>query len=259
MIDVQSLSDKRNVGIDKVGVRDVRIPLKIKDRSRGFQRVAASVDCFVDLPHNFRGTHMSRFVEVLFERKGSLFSAKSVRSILIMMKKKLKADSAHIVLRFPYFMEKASPVSGKKSVMSYDCIFFGDFCESFEFMIEVKVPVSTLCPCSKEISRFGAHNQRGIVTVLARCSGFVWIEEIVNIVEGSCSSPVYPLLKRQDEKFVTEKMYEKAMFVEDVVRDVVLKLEKVERIAGFRVECENFESIHAHNAYAMVDRLKRRA
>jgi len=256
MIDVQNFSDKRNVCLDKVGVRDVKIPLKIKDRSLKFQRVAASVDCFVDLPHSFRGTHMSRFVEVLFEKKGALFSAKSVRGILVEMKKKLKADSAHIVVRFPYFMEKVSPISGKKSMMSYECTFFGDFCESFEFMIEVKVPVSTLCPCSKEISRFGAHNQRGIVIVLVRCSGFVWIEEIVKMAEDSCSSPVYPLLKRVDEKFVTEKMYEKPMFVEDVVRDVVLKLEGDKRVAGFRVECENFESIHAHNAYAMVDRLK---
>lgn len=255
MIDVQSSADKRNVELDKVGVKNVRLPLKIKDRSVDYQYVSADVDCFVNLPHNFRGTHMSRFIEVLNKHRVSVFSAKVVEKILVDLKKKLDSGSSHIVVRFPYFIEKVSPVSGSESMMAYDCAFYGDFCESFSFMIEVKVPISTLCPCSKEISVDGAHNQRGVVTVLVRCVDFVWIEEIVEMVERSCSCDVFSLLKRSDEKFVTEKMYDNPMFVEDVVREVVLKLKKDERISGFKVECENFESIHAHNAYAMVDEL----
>ncbi|MFH1126680.1 MAG: GTP cyclohydrolase FolE2 [archaeon] len=255
MIDVQRSGDERNVELDKVGVRDVGIPLKIKDMSRKFQHVSSKVDCFVNLPHDFRGTHMSRFIEVLNKHRARVFNSDVVRGVLSELKEKLDADSAHIVVRFPYFVEKTSPVSSKKSVMEYECAFFGDFCESFSFMIEVKVPVATLCPCSKEISDFGAHNQRGIVTVLARCSKFVWIEEIIRMAEESASSEVFSLLKRSDEKFVTERMYDKPMFVEDVVREVVLRLRRDKRVSGFRVECENFESIHAHNAYALVDRL----
>ena len=257
LADVQGYGDSREVGIDKVGVRGVALPLKIKDRVNRFQHVSASVDCFVDLPHEFRGAHMSRFIEVLNEYRGKVFDSGVVRKVAVELRERLCAGSSHVRVVFPYFVEKTAPVSRKKSVMKYDCAFFGDFCRDFSFMIEVKVPVATLCPCSKEIcgDGNGAHNQRGVVTVLVRCSGFVWIEDIIKVVEGSCSSEVFSLLKREDEKAVCERMYAQPMFVEDVVREVVLKLRKVKGVSGFKVECENFESIHAHNAYAMVDEL----
>ena len=255
LADVQGYGDLREVGIDKVGVKSVALSLKIKDRVNRFQHVSASVDCFVDLPHEFRGAHMSRFIEVLNDYRGKVFDAGVVRKVLSDLRERLCADSSHVKVVFPYFVEKEAPVSRKKSVMKYDCAFFGDFCRDFSFMIEVKVPVATLCPCSKEICDAGAHNQRGVVTVRVRCGGFVWIEDVIKVVEGSCSSDVFSLLKREDEKAVCEKMYGQPMFVEDVVREVVLKLRKVKGVSGFRVECENFESIHAHNAYAMVDEL----
>ncbi len=255
--DVQSLSDDRNIDIDKVGVKNIRYPILVLDKKGGYQHTVAKVDMFVNLPHHFKGTHMSRFVEILNKYRDDI-AIKNLSKILREMKEKLDAKSAHLHIEFPYFIEKRAPVSGEPSLMEYMCSFYGESNEKGKdrFIIGVKVPVMTLCPCSKEISRYGAHNQRGIVSVKLTFKGFIWIEDIVDQVESCASSPVYALLKRVDEKFVTEHAYEHPAFVEDVVRCVAKKFLEDENITWFSVEAENFESIHNHNAYAYIERSK---
>jgi len=169
------------------------------------------------------------------------------------IKDRLEADRAYIKLKFPYFMEKKAPVSGIPSMLSYDCVFIASLCEDYELNIGVEVPITTVCPCSKEISKYGAHNQRSIVTVLLGYNDFIWLEEIIEYVESVASSEVYSLLKREDEKFVTEQGYEKPQFVEDIVRDLAILLKKDQRVTGFQISSENYESIHNHNAYAYLE------
>ncbi|MBI5599410.1 MAG: GTP cyclohydrolase I FolE2 [Deltaproteobacteria bacterium] len=251
--DVQAGPDSRKVAIDKVGVKDIRYPIVVLDRKNKFQHTVASVNMYVDLPHHFKGTHMSRFIEILNEHRGEI-TVKNFPLILKKMKKRFGAGKAHLEVEFPYFMEKPAPVSGSKGLMEYVCRFSGALGERMDFMLEVRVPVLTLCPCSKEISRRGAHNQRGMVSVALRFKGFVWIEDIIGAVESSASSPVYSILKRTDEKYVTESAYDNPMFVEDVVRDVALNLGKLKGITWARIEAENMESIHNHSAYAYVER-----
>ena len=251
--DIQGEPDSRDISIDKVGVKDIRYPVVVLDRKNRFQQTIASINMYVDLPHNFKGTHMSRFVEILNEHRGEM-TVKNFPGILKKMKERFNATTAHLEVDFPYFIEKAAPVSKSKGLMEYRCRYLGTLGEKKDFVLEVMVPVLTLCPCSKEISDRGAHNQRGVVKVAVRFTGFVWIEEIVKAVERSASSPVYSLLKRVDEKYVTEHAYDNPMFVEDVVREVAVNLGRLRKITWYRVEAENWESIHNHSAYAFLER-----
>ena len=250
--DVQKSRDTRRIPIDKVGVKDISYPIVVMDKNRKFQHTVARVNLFVDLPHHFKGTHMSRFIEIL-NRYREEIALDRMEEILGEMKKKLGASSAHLVIEFPYFIEKRAPVSGAKSLMEYPCSFSAALSDQFDFVLGVKAPVTSLCPCSKELSRFGAHNQRSIITVKIRYREFIWIEDLVAVIEECGSSPVWSLLKREDEKYVTEQAYEKPMFVEDMVREATQRLSAIENITWFSVEAENFESIHNHSAYAFIE------
>ena len=252
-IDVQSLKDKRNIAIDRVGVKNVLYPIIVDDRENKLQHTVASIDIFVDLPHHHRGTHMSRFIEVLNRFHQETFVS-NLEKFAKEIKKSLNADSSYAIIRFPYFIKKKAPVTKIESLLSYNCYFEVSMTDTFSLIIGTEVPVTTLCPCSKEVSDYGAHNQRSIVTVKVKADEFIWIEEIIELVENSASCEIYSLLKRADEKYVTEKAYDNPSFVEDIVREVTLKLQADPRIKGFTVESENFESIHNHNAYACVKR-----
>jgi GTP cyclohydrolase I len=254
--DVQRRRDTRRVAINKVGVKDISYPIVVMDKNRSVQHTVARVNMYVDLPHHFKGTHMSRFIEILNSYREKIALDK-METILQKMKEKLGASSAHLEIEFPYFIEKKAPVSGAKSLMEYTCEFKASLAEEFDFVLGVKVPVTSLCPCSKELSRFGAHNQRSIMTVQVRYREFLWIEDLVEIIESCGSSPVYSLLKREDEKFVTESAYENPRFVEDMVREATVRLDAIDTITWFSVEAENYESIHKHSAYAAVERDKR--
>lgn len=252
MKDVQSLSPDNPLRIDKVGVKGITYPIVVSDRRKGFQHTVASVNLYVDLPREFKGTHMSRFIEVLNEYRNEIH-IKNFESILNELKKSLEAESAHMEIEFPYFIEKPAPVTGASGLMEYRCTLMGTVGPKREFRVGVKVPIQTLCPCSKEISDFGAHNQRGVVTVTVRYERFFWIEDLIEIIESCASSPLYPVLKRPDEKFVTEHAYANPMFVEDVVRKAASILAKRDEFSWFSVEAENFESIHNHSAYAYIE------
>jgi GTP cyclohydrolase IB len=255
--DVQSTPDSRKLAIDKVGIKSIRHPMRIQERSGGAQHTVATFNMYVCLPHHFKGTHMSRFVEILEEHEREI-TVETFQVMLREMTDKLEAAEGHIEMSFPYFIEKKAPVSGVKSLMDYEVTFFGEVKDGKQrFTMKVVVPVTSLCPCSKRISDRGAHNQRSHVTVTARTNEFVWIEEIVDIVERQGSSELYGLLKRPDEKFVTERAYDNPKFVEDMVRDVAAVLNLDERIHAYVVESENFESIHNHSAYALIERDKR--
>ena len=253
MKDVQSQPDLRNIPIDRVGVKNLRYPITVLDRTNKKQRTVASINLYVNLPHRFRGTHMSRFVEVLNENKREIH-IDTIGEILKHIKRKLNAEQAHMEVSFPYFIEKSSPVSKTKSLMEYGCSYSGSLSDEEDFVLGVEVPVTTLCPCSKEISDRGAHNQRSLVRIQARMKGFVWIEELIEIAESSSSCPIFALLKRSDEKYVTEHSFDNPRFVEDVVREAALRLNADPRITWYRVESENLESIHNHNAYASVEK-----
>jgi GTP cyclohydrolase I len=256
--DVQNKPDTRHIAIDKVGIKDIRHPVLVKDRSQGVQHTVASFNMYVELPHNFKGTHMSRFVEILNAHDMEI-SVESFKDMLAETSKRLEANVGHIEMTFPYFINKSAPVSGVKALMDYQVTFLGEIRNSQDRMtIKVVVPVTSLCPCSKEISKYGAHNQRSHVTVSVRTNTFVWIEDLIDLVEKQASCELYGLLKRPDEKFVTERAYENPKFVEDMVRDVAARLNADERIEAYVVESENFESIHNHSAYAMIQRDKTR-
>jgi GTP cyclohydrolase IB len=253
MNDIQNQRDHRKIEINKVGVKNIRYPITVLDKAKGFQHTVANVNMFVDLPHRFKGTHMSRFVEILNKYKGSI-AIKNLSKILTEVKRKLKAKTAHLEVEFPYFVEKEAPVTKAKSLMEYICRFCGSSNEREDFYVGIVVPITTVCPCSKEISEFGAHNQRSLVTVNLRFKKFIWIEDIIQLVEECASCDLYSILKRPDEKYVTEKAYENPMFVEDVVREIAKRLKRDKNITWFTVESENFESIHNHSAYAFVER-----
>jgi GTP cyclohydrolase I len=250
--DVQSSADTRRIPINKVGIKDIRHPIRIKDRSGGDQHTIAHFSMYVDLPQDFKGTHMSRFVEILnaYERE---ITTDSFKEMLTEMTARLGSASGHIQMQFPYFINKKAPVSGVQSLLDYEVTFTGERKNGENCLkIKIVVPVTSLCPCSKKISDYGAHNQRSHVTVECKAKGFIWIEEIIDIVEKEASCELYGLLKRPDEKYVTERAYDNPKFVEDMVRDIAVKFNADDRIRAYTVESENFESIHNHSAYAMV-------
>ena len=258
MADVQGSADTRQIAIDKVGIKAIRHPVRVKDKSAGTQHTIAVFNMTVGLPHNFKGTHMSRFVEILNSHEREI-SVENFPAMLREMVEKLEAQTGQIEMNFPYFINKLAPVSGVPSLMDYDVTLIGDICHGqIATSVKVVVPVTSLCPCSKKISEYGAHNQRSHVSVTARCSEFVWIEEIVQLIEAEASCELFGLLKRPDEKYVTERAYDNPKFVEDMVRDVAARLNAETRIVAYVVESENFESIHNHSAYALIERDKTR-
>lgn len=257
MIDLQNSKDHRKIAIDRVGIKGIKYPITVLDRANTQQTTTATIDMFVDLPHEARGTHMSRFIEMLHVFRNEV-SLKTFSLILKEMKKQLNARSAHIEVRFPYFIEKKAPVSGSAGLMCYNCGFIAKTIENgtSEVLMEIKVPITSLCPCSKEISDHGAHNQRGEVMLVTRFKTFIWMEEMISLVESAASCEVYSILKRSDEKHVTEKAFANPKFVEDIARDIALALDQDDNITWFRVSVENFESIHNHSAYADISRDK---
>jgi GTP cyclohydrolase I len=255
--DVQNTPDVRHIAIDKVGIKSIRHPVKVKDKTGGEQHTVAVFDMYVHLPHNFKGTHMSRFVEILNMNERAI-SIESFETILKEMVKRLEAESGYIQMTFPYFINKAAPVSGVQSLLDYEVSFIGEIRGGkIDTTVKVLVPVTSLCPCSKKISNYGAHNQRSHVTISALINDFIWVEDLIRIVETQASSELFGLLKRPDEKYVTEHAYDNPKFVEDMVRDVAAQLNAEKRIDKYIVESENFESIHNHSAYALIEKDKR--
>ncbi len=260
MVDVQSRPDTRGIPLDRVGVQDIRIPIVVLDRADERQHTVATISMSVSLPHHFKGTHMSRFVEVLNEHRGEI-TMRTLPTILRVLRTRLDAERAQMDVSFPYFVERAAPASGARALMDYRCAFVGEASDAdTDFLLRVEVPVTSLCPCSKEISDYGAHNQRGHITIELRTvpdsSGspaLVWIEELIDVAERSASAPVYPLLKRSDERFVTMQAYDNPVFVEDMVRQVAVALREDTRVAWFHVRAVNQESIHNHNAFAAIE------
>jgi GTP cyclohydrolase I len=254
--DVQGRADSRRIPINRVGIKDIKHPIRVKDRSAGEQHTIATFNMYVNLPHNFKGTHMSRFVEILHNHEREI-SVDSFKAMLEEMTERLEADAGHIEMTFPFFVMKKAPVSGVESLMNYEATLIGERKSGkTQMWIKVVVPVTSLCPCSKKISNYGAHNQRSHVTINVRLRDHIWIEELIDIAESEASCELYGILKRVDEKYVTERAYDNPKFVEDMVRDVAVRLNKEERIAAYVAESENFESIHNHSAYALIERDK---
>lgn len=254
--DVQSSADLRHIAINKVGIKDIRHPVRVKDKTQGEQHTIANFNMYVELPQHFKGTHMSRFVEILnaYERE---ISVTSFEAMLQEMIERLDAETGHIEMSFPYFINKPAPVTGVNSLIDYHVTLTGELNQGkFKQSIKVVVAATSLCPCSKEISQYGAHNQRSHITLDVETNEFVWIEELIEIAEKNASCELFGLLKRPDEKYVTERAYENPKFVEDIVRDVAVALNQDERVAAYVIESENFESIHNHSAYALIEHRK---
>ncbi|MGQ9705967.1 MAG: GTP cyclohydrolase FolE2 [bacterium] len=254
--EIQNNPAKYDYDLNMVGVSDVSYPIAVMDKENKWQDTVANVTMAVFLPHQYRGTHMSRFIEILNRHRGKI-TMFTVKDILENMMTVFQAKSTHITLSFPYFLIKRAPISGDESIMKYDASFIANLNEYLDFVLEIKVPVLILCPCSKEIADRGAHNQRAIVKVQIRMTKLIWIEDIIETVEKCASSPVFSLLKRSDEKYITEYAYDNPRFVEDIVREVALNFDKDNRIIYFSVSCESYESIHNHNAFAFIEIDKR--
>jgi GTP cyclohydrolase I len=256
LTDTQAQHDDRQIPINRVGVRSLRFPLTIADKEQHPQHTVATVSMAVDLPHQYKGTHMSRFVQVLHAH-GTHLTVANAASIPHQLLTRLEAERAHFELSFPFFRSKAAPVTGTQGLLDYQVTFEIDAHKDHtDFLVTVEVPVTTLCPCSKAISQRGAHNQRGIVTLSTRFSSPIWIEDLIHLIEISASSQLYSILKRPDEKFVTEAAYDNPVFVEDLVRNVAQQANQHPLITWYRVSAENFESIHNHNAWAMIEKTK---
>jgi GTP cyclohydrolase I len=259
VIDVQNQLDERKISIDRVGITDLRYPVVVLDRAQVRQETVARITISVELPHHFKGTHMSRFIEVLEKHRGEV-TMRTIPNILRHLKESLDAQRSHIEVVFPYFLERIAPVSGAKALMDYECWFVGEANGlADDFVLGIRVPVSSLCPCSKAISDYGAHNQRGYIKIEVRSvpdengsPNFIWLEELIEVAEKAASAPVFPLLKREDERFVTMQAYDNPVFVEDMVRNVAASLMGDSRVEWFRVLAENHESIHNHNVFAQV-------
>lgn len=250
--DVQSSADTRKIAINRVGIKDIKYPLTIENADGHSRSTVVNVSMYVDLPAEVKGTHMSRFIEILHNQRQPV-STEVFRQILFEVKQKLLSESVYVEFDFPFFVEKKAPVSGVKSYLDYQASFIGEI-KNGEASVNIKVivPVTSLCPCSKKISEYGAHNQRSHVTVNVLADEGVTIEDIINCVEEESSCELFALLKRPDEKFITERAYDNPKFVEDVVRDVASRLNLDDRISEYCVESENFESIHNHSAYACI-------
>ena len=256
MADVQSSKDLRAIAINKVGIKDIRHPVQVKDRTGKVQHTVANFNMYVDLPHHFKGTHMSRFVEILNNHDWEI-TVDSFKNMLTEMTARLDADCGHIEMTFDYFVNKKAPASGVQSLLDYKVSLIGEHKNGINTInVKVVVPVTSLCPCSKKISDYGAHNQRSHVTVNAQTDDFIWKEEIIDVVEKQASCELYGLLKRPDEKIVTERAYDNPKFVEDIVRDIAAQLNSDDRIKAYVVESENFESILNHSAYALIEKDK---
>ena len=260
LADIQNGADDRGLPIDRVGTRDLRYPIVVLDRLNQRQHTVATISLSVSLPHHFKGTHMSRFIEVLNRHRGEI-TVRTIPTLLRELRRRLEAERAHVEVRFPYFIEKAAPVSGASALMDYECDFIAEAsADDIDFVLSVTTPVKSLCPCSKAISDYGAHNQRGMVTIQTRSTRdgrgkprLIWIEELIEIAERSASSPVYPLLKREDERHVTMQAYDNPVFVEDIVRNVAARLQTDRRISWFSILAVNQESIHNHSAFAQIE------
>lgn len=253
MKDIQNYPDERGIEIQRVGVKDVHLPVLIATQGGSYQQVLGKITLSASLPRHFKGTHMSRFMEVLVEWGQKPISGRELKLMLKEIRSRLSASSADVSLNFRYFLQTAAPVSGIVSAMDYLCEFRGRLSEKgYDYRLGAEIPVLSLCPCSKAISRYGAHNQRAMIRASIKClSGrYLWIEELVNLLQNQGSSRVYPLLKREDEKYVTEEAYDNPKFVEDILRDSVLTLRNDGRITWFRLEVESYESIHHHSAFA---------
>jgi GTP cyclohydrolase I len=255
LVDIQSSPDRRNIPIDRVGVRKVKYPMHVRERDNGPQHTVGDFTLTVDLPKEFKGTHMSRFLEILGQHNHDI-SVETIPAILTQLRERLVAETAHLEVKFTLFRAKAAPVTGKVGMMGYECGFSASGGATDRFELLLTVPVATLCPCSKEISDYGAHNQRGYVTVRVEPKGHLWLEDVIDMIEASGSAPLYPVLKRPDEKFVTEQAYDNPRFVEDLVREVAIAFDKNDRVVSYEIEVENHESIHDHNAYAYLKRSK---
>lgn len=261
MIDIQNSQDTREIPLQKVGIKDLKYPVRVLDKVNKFQQTSANVNLFVNLPHNYKGTHMSRFIEIFHKNRNEL-GMKNFLAMLEEIRQSLDAQKAYGSMTFPFFMTKKAPISLSESIMNYVCTYEGEVIATKseikqKFFVKIQIPITTLCPCSKAISKYGAHNQRGIVSVKLQNKSFFWIEDVIELVENCASSGLYSILKRPDEKFVTEHAYENPRFVEDVVREVYIALKNFNKsekpFSSFSVECENFESIHNHNAYAFAE------
>ncbi len=263
MPDVQASRDARRIAIDRVGVKEVTYPLRLRTPDGGEQTTVAKIDMYVALPEDRKGTHMSRFLEVLTEHGLAALSPCSVPELTRRILTRLDAREAFFEARFTYFISKPAPVTGQRGLMDYEVSFTctarvdDDGEIHTDFVLGVAAPATSLCPCSKEISDYGAHNQRARIAAKIRTVGSMWIEDLVSVLEGAASSPVYAVLKRPDEKYVTEKAYENPKFVEDIIRDLALSLDRLEQVVWYEISSENFESIHSHNAYAQIVRDKR--
>ncbi|HZW11656.1 MAG TPA: GTP cyclohydrolase FolE2 [Noviherbaspirillum sp.] len=254
--DVQSTPDTRRLSIQRVGVKGVRYPITIKT-ANGTQPSVGTWNMYVHLPEEQKGTHMSRFIALL-EGNRAPFDVSRFGSLLQKMLKLLEANAGRIEVSFPYFINKVAPVSGVESLMDYEVGFTGEIKNGeLEVTLKVLVPVTSLCPCSKKISAYGAHNQRSHITVNAVLADEFPVDELIAKIEEQASCELYGLLKRPDEKYVTERAYDNPKFVEDLVRDVAGMLNEDRRIAAYTLEAENFESIHNHSAYALIENDKR--
>jgi GTP cyclohydrolase IB len=252
--DVHEEPDTRKLALDRAGVKGLRYPICVLDRARGLQHTIAEIDMSVALPHKRKGAHMSRFVELLNRHRGEI-DIRKFHALCSELRKEHDAEAAHVKVRFPYFIEKQAPVTKARGLVDYMCTFGASSAakrSSSDLWVSVEVPVTTLCPCSKAISKYSAHNQRSLVTAKVWFGKFFWLEDLVKLIEESASSELYALLKRPDEKFVTERAYERPRFVEDLVREVGTRLKKDKTFLRWEVEAESFESIHAHSAYATL-------
>jgi GTP cyclohydrolase IB len=257
MPDVQASADGRQVAIDRVGVKDVTYPIRLRTPDGGEQTTVASINMCVGLPHYQKGTHMSRFLEVLNEHAGEPVTPDMIPGITRAIRERLNADEAFFEATFTYFITKRAPVTKAPGIMDYQVTFECSANHETDFVLGVTAPATSLCPCSKEISLYGAHNQRCHIGAKVRFEGQLWIEQLVGHLEAAASNPVYAVLKRPDEKKVTEDAFDNPKFVEDIVRDLALRLESDRSITWFSIESENFESIHNHSAYAQLTRDKR--
>jgi GTP cyclohydrolase I len=256
LAEVQGAVDTRHIRINRAGIRAIRHPVKIADKCGTVQHTIGSFNMSVSLAHQYRGVHMSRFVELLNGRDEEL-SIHSFEHMVRAMIEKLEADRGYLEMKFPYFIRKFAPVTRIPGLLDYDVTFAGEIINgSYQFSLKVVVPVTSLCPCSKQVASYGAHNQRSHMSIQIRSNDSIWIEDVVGMAEGQASCDLYSLLKRPDEKYITEKAYDNAKFVEDAVRDVAALLDSDPRIDAYVVESENFESIHNHSAYALIERNK---